>query len=794
MASSDSISRLLRDWNGVRDAGVELVKSTRTSEEQALGHCLQGDAALYLQKDVLAASEFYNKAVHLCESIHDAHLRLACIAMFGEAPFEFDGCGYSTVSLRTMGDNTVRRGIEILSQVKLPGGAQCIYRTGEAVRRIPDRWILLLQSLTLRAMLQERLHNYADAHVQYVEVWKSLIMPHLSLATRPEDTNDRDERLQSACNARVASVVNVAIASITGKCRTMAKLGNYAGFLETFRRVCTRSEASSDQRIRQGVLVRCAELLVFYNLKLYNLYAASPHYDGASKSKDALPRSPYEEAVMQVACAISGPAADHCIARHARRILSLIWCMSGNFVAITDLYRDAIAVELNNPDLWATRAMALMCTGDYVEAFLALKMSLQLEPGHVLRLLLASKVSMNYLSSSQQAHEFANQALELCPKDHPLRYVAEYASGTAASRYAYEIWTFSRRKHYQQLSLRSLTSSAKARPRDQPVVFSLAAIHADIREVETAIRLCKYCLSLNTNHPHCWQLLALLMSSQKKYADALDVCNVGLAECGPDHQCTFRYTKARILCAQLYSEELTEQELRSTITRTVSAFVDVVELLFRDSITYVQIGQWSFPTLDRDRPLLSSGVPETSLALPPQLLRMYSSTALKMDDPNAIKYRTLLSLGEFYEFVSRACSLTELLAHAFIAIDAAREMGSSSWMPDILAKRARLSENANDLDTAVSDYESALAFDGSHTEALTRMGAIHNKMHRSVIAHESLTSALRIDSTLHETWFEMGVALESQGKFKQASEALLTALELERTSPADSFYSIPRRI
>lgn len=42
--------------------------------------------------------------------------------------------------------------------------------------------------------------------------------------------------------------------------------------------------------------------------------------------------------------------------------------------------------------------------------------------------------------------------------------------------------------------------------------------------------------------------------------------------------------------------------------------------------------------------------------------------------------------------------------------------------------------------------------------------------------------------------FEMGVALESQGKFKQASEALLTALELERTSPADSFYSIPRRI
>lgn len=65
-----------------------------------------------------------------------------------------------------------------------------------------------MQSLTLRAMLQERLHNYADAHAQYVEVWKSLIMPHLSLATRPEDTNDRDERLQSACNARVASVVN----------------------------------------------------------------------------------------------------------------------------------------------------------------------------------------------------------------------------------------------------------------------------------------------------------------------------------------------------------------------------------------------------------------------------------------------------------------------------------------------------------------------------------------------------------------------------------------------------------
>lgn len=75
----------------------------------------------------------------------------------------------------------------------------------------------------------------------------------------------------------------------------------------------------------------------------------------------------------------------------------------------------------------------------------------------------------------------------------------------------------------------------------------------------------------------------------------------------------------------------------------MSAFVDVVELLFRDSITYVQIGQWSFPTLDRDRPLLSSGVPETSLALPPQCKFIGPAFALAVihcvhSAPNVFKY------------------------------------------------------------------------------------------------------------------------------------------------------------
>ncbi|KAI8605462.1 hypothetical protein EDD21DRAFT_363470 [Dissophora ornata] len=67
-----------------------------------------------------------------------------------------------------------------------------------------------------------------------------------------------------------------------------------------------------------------------------------------------------------------------------------------------------------------------------------------------------------------------------------------------------------------------------------PLVFDghyhLALQLAEMREISKAIASVKQSLSLNSSHIPSWHLLVLLLSSQKDYERALNVCSIGLKE------------------------------------------------------------------------------------------------------------------------------------------------------------------------------------------------------------------------------------------------------------------------
>eukprot|EP00474_Spongospora_subterranea_P005344 CRZ05802.1 hypothetical protein [Spongospora subterranea] len=314
-----------------------------------------------------------------------------------------------------------------------------------------------------------------------------------------------------------------------------------------------------------------------------------------------------------------------------------------------------------------------------------------------------------------------------------------------------------------------------------------------------ALRLVKYSLTLNSTHHPSWQLLALLISSQKKYDEAVEACNMAMAECYPTVTSELMFIKARILSARISSEVLAPAELSAIIARCLATFRDMLPRVFSpEQIANVNIDQFSCPTLLRSASCSDDppNVAQVGLSVNARqkCFRFYSSMCLKQDDPDALKYRTLLALAELYEQIARLLNLPDFLLHAFNFVEYACDLGASSWLPDIYATMARLYKSSGDLPLAVSYVESALAFDGNHTDSLTLMGAINHKMDRAVIAHENLINALRIDSTLHNSWLEMGAVLKGQGKYEAASDAILTSLELERTAPAESFYTIRRTI
>ncbi|KAF9567690.1 hypothetical protein EC968_003189 [Mortierella alpina] len=60
--------------------------------------------------------------------------------------------------------------------------------------------------------------------------------------------------------------------------------------------------------------------------------------------------------------------------------------------------------------------------------------------------------------------------------------------------------------------------------------YYLALQLAEMKEIPRAIEAVKHSLNLNSAHLPSWHLLALLLSSQKDYKRALDICSIGLKE------------------------------------------------------------------------------------------------------------------------------------------------------------------------------------------------------------------------------------------------------------------------
>ncbi|KAF9194555.1 hypothetical protein BGZ51_009118 [Haplosporangium sp. Z 767] len=79
-------------------------------------------------------------------------------------------------------------------------------------------------------------------------------------------------------------------------------------------------------------------------------------------------------------------------------------------------------------------------------------------------------------------------------------------------------------------AIESLEKAIEIFPQAYEGHYQLALQLAEMREVSKAIEAVKESLNFNSSHVPSWHLLALLLSSQKDYERALNICSVGLKE------------------------------------------------------------------------------------------------------------------------------------------------------------------------------------------------------------------------------------------------------------------------
>ncbi|KAG0217063.1 hypothetical protein BGX33_011588 [Mortierella sp. NVP41] len=86
------------------------------------------------------------------------------------------------------------------------------------------------------------------------------------------------------------------------------------------------------------------------------------------------------------------------------------------------------------------------------------------------------------------------------------------------------------RPHMYAKAVESLENAIKVAPEAYDSQYLLALQYAEMREIAKAILTVKQSIGLNSSHIPSWHLLALLLSSQKDYERALNICAVGLKE------------------------------------------------------------------------------------------------------------------------------------------------------------------------------------------------------------------------------------------------------------------------
>ena len=535
----------------------------------------------------------------------------------------------------------------------------------------------------------------------------------------------------------------------------------------------------------------------------------------------------------------------------AERESCLTLARAGEYVVMAEMYRNLLSHQLESPQLWYKLCISLMAARQWNEAYLAITEALNRAPDYVMALLMAGKLAINYLDKAKEAVTYAAHALEVTqsstpvsspPLDNPLApfkaintppppqspgsgpssptsrqgrlsngqqptpaipplpappafsftssssnqltltpslhasllLSCQLLFAISCSKYSYSVSTFQNRKSLQRRALAVLQLAYKHSPSHHKLLFSLACLYADIREIGLSMSVVRQCLAIDRSHVHSWNLLALLLSAQKKYVEAVRACE-GRRGKGCE---VLVLTKARLL-----GEMGQFDEACKCMTELVSGAFTKDEYEMRESKGAVKSRRPIFRQRKGQQP------------------QAPSLQVLNIDDPTLFKADILLLLSHLYaqQYSTLTPADVELLADAYDCVHKCRAIAPSSLLPTIHAQLASLSLLSNSPSTALHHFESALALDSTHTTSLVGLASLYSQpppplTANLVLSYGYLTQALQIDATDHRAWYEMGRVLVAQGRGDEAVDQLMTAAELERTSPIISFGTVHRRV
>ncbi|XP_053884251.1 tetratricopeptide repeat protein 7B isoform X3 [Malaclemys terrapin pileata] len=411
----------------------------------------------------------------------------------------------------------------------------------------------------------------------------------------------------------------------------------------------------------------------------------------------------------------------------------------------------------------------------------------------LLTIALGRRGQYEMLSELEEAERFAKTVVDVGDKTSEFKAKGYLALGLTYSLQATDASLRGLQEVLQRKALLAFQRAHSLSPTDHLAAFYLALQLAISRQIPEALGYVRQALQLQGDDANSLHLLALLLSAQKHYHDALNIIDMALSEYPENFILLFSKAKLESLCRGPDEALLTCKHMLQ-IWKSCYNLTNPSDsgrgssLLDRAIADRRQLNTITLPDFSDPE---TGSVHATSIAASrvEQALSEVASS-LQSSAPKQGPLHPWMTLAQIWLHAAEVYIGIGKPAEATACIQEAANLFPMSH--NVLYMRGQVAELRGNIDEAKRWYEEALSISPTHVKSMQRLALILHQLGRYSLAEKILRDAVQVNSTAHEVWNGLGEVLQAQGNDDAATECFLTALELEASSPIVPFTIIPR--
>lgn len=442
---------------------------------------------------------------------------------------------------------------------------------------------------------------------------------------------------------------------------------------------------------------------------------------------------------------------------------------------LLQILEESMRFACDLPHILFQFALNLVTCGEDDQALAVFHECISLSPNDVLILSAASRFAIDKAGKPQLGIKWAYKAKEVAV-GHYLESRVEFLLGRGHTALADRELSSSKRGEMHKQSLVHLRRACELDSQNIDFAFHLALELAESRDLVSANTEVQRALKLNAGHTSCLHLLVLVLSAQKKYVEALKVCdftlqrqpeNFGLLEC-----------KTKLETITIGSHQA---------LKTCKHALQIWQKLFSGDNS----GLIGIATQD------SSSLFDAPLAPFERVSRKDENPDLVSDEGSSrFSFNTVETPPNQRNLLQARiwCTIAEVFAGADKIGDALSCVREAQYLAphlsSVLVTHGRILELERQSQESIVQYRSALSLQPGNSTALTLMGHLLYHSGNLAEAEKYLREATSIDQLNHEAWYWLGEVFLAQNQDELSANCFKTALEFESTTPIQPFSAV----